>query len=233
MRRSRSLVHTLYLLIIAVLATLLYVERSIDRTIESEPSITPQADTGLTEHADERRQQHAALQERLDYLEASLLDQLANLQNQVSQLNQDTDVDSIDGNASADEAIGMVSADAPATLDTTMLDDFAAHQQRFDIQSVDPDWAYRTRERIVELFRTDGELRARYRLDDIECRTTLCQVDISEQTDVASLESTEHDPTFLRQAMSKINTNEHGLRYLIRTDHNNRDHRVLVERLDD
>ncbi|RUO30901.1 hypothetical protein CWE12_06595 [Aliidiomarina sedimenti] len=228
MRRSRSVFHLLYLIVIAVLLTLLYVERYEDTETTSDTD--QQANVSATRE-DDYQAQHHALVDQLETLETTLLDQLSALQQQLTRLEDATGNRAPGSTETTEQTPAAGSPQQPVTVDTTMLDDFASHQQRFDIQSVDPDWAYRTRERIVELFADDPALK-HYQLNDIECRTTLCQVDIRDRrpTNENNIEASLQNPEHLRQALDLVNNNDHGLHYLIRMDSNNGRYRVLLER---
>ncbi|RUO33661.1 hypothetical protein [Aliidiomarina soli] len=228
MRRTRSVFHLLYLIVIAVLLTLLYVERYEGNETTSD---TDQQTNLNATREDDYQAQHQALMEQLETLETTLLDQLSSLQQQLTRLEDAADSGVSDATESTGQVPDRDQPQQPATVDTSMLDDFDSHQQRFDIQSVDPDWAYHTRERIVELFADDPALK-HYQLNDIECRTTLCRVDISDrrQTNESDTEAGLQNPDHLRQALELVNNNDHGLHYLIRMDSNNGRYRVLLER---
>ena len=231
MPRSRTfkLVHTFYLLVIAVLITLLFVEH------QSEP-----AETSNSELSEQIASMNETLDSRIDNLyrhidlklEATRTELAA--QRAVSQPSHtappasthNPPVDSIvpsDPDAEETSSSGLGSTDY-ARMGSAILDDFEARHAEFEMQSVDPDWAYPSYDRLQELFSQDDYLRQLH-LADIECRSSICKVDIS-VSDPQSI-----NPVRLLQALNQINDDAYQYRLISRPFEHS--YQVLLQRTEE
>lgn len=176
MKRTRSLFHTFYLIVIAVLATLLYLERDE----QPDPVIAT-----LVDSQNALQQELTVIQSTLHDAQQSHSEQLDQLMVQVSQLTRApsnvrphsnaTETTESDSTASAtNQPVALVSS--------PLSNEFALLKQQFNMQSVDPDWAYATRELLLNRVESSALL-GRHTLSDIECRSTLCRIELSLDTD--------------------------------------------------
>ena len=232
MPRSRTfkIIHMFYLLVIAVLGTLLFVERQSQPTTPSNSDISEQIST-LQEEFDGRFND---LYSHIDSQLEATREQLARHQDETAvsrtappASTQNPPVDSITANQETpvESAPVPLTASDYARLGSAMVDDFEARQAQFEIQSVDPDWAYPSTNRVRELFNQDDYLRQLH-LTDIECRSNLCQIDI----DVADPQSI--NPARLLQALNQVNDNDYGFSYRLQSQPQEHSYRVLLQRIE-
>lgn len=236
--RSSRFIHTFYLLVIAILGTLLFVERQ-ERTADSEHLSVSEQLSQL---------QHD-FEQRLNDFEKNIADQLEQAEQRMEESSTESmgqglvtappastqnppisqrveQQDSENGDRTPDDSANAnTRADLHASISAGLLDDFAQKESQFSIQSVDPDWAYPTRDLIREQFNEDDYLKTLH-LRDIECRSSLCQVDL----DV--LDTSTINPARLMMALNQINQNEYDYRYVLRSSAQENSYRVLVERAD-
>lgn len=230
MPRSRTfkIFHTLYLLVIAVLLTLLFVERQQQ---PDEPSTS-----ALAEHIENTQEALATqvrnLSQQMDTRFAALEERLPPPHQQdeprrtappASTQNPPVDSISESRDSTPAPALEEMSSGDYARLGSAMVDDFDARQREFDMQSVDPDWADATSALIRERFSEDDYLND-MQLVAIECRSSICQVDIG-VSDPASI-----NPARLLQALHGINESEQNLVYQLTSHPSGNTHRVLVLR---
>lgn len=219
-KRTMQFFHTFYLVIIAILMTLLFVER--------------QSQTTVTSHAEFQAQLSDQLANVEQELSAALSALHETVETQLNDLNTSIERDSDIANtytralpASAQQPpldrLQSEPADTPepttpepdsltntqnqppltstdfARLGAAINDSFNTQHERFEMQSVDPDWAYPTRERIETLFYQHDYLRD-LQLLEVECRSTLCRVDLSASHPHAI------NPARLLQALNELNS---------------------------
>lgn len=231
MRRSRTfkLVHTFYLLVIAVLGTLLIVEH------QSQPAMPSNS-----ELSEQIASMNETLDSRIDNLYRHIDLQLEATRNEIAAQREDAQqshtvppasaqnppIDSIVANDSAAEeaALPGLNSDDYARLGSAILDNFEARQADFDMQSVDPDWAYPSHDRIQEVFRENDYLRQLH-LADIECRSSICKVEIS-VSDPQSI-----NPARLLQAINQVNDN--GYKYHLTSRPFEHSYQVLLQRAEE
>ncbi|MCC5878511.1 MAG: hypothetical protein JJU03_01245 [Idiomarina sp.] len=230
MPRSRTfkIFHTFYLLVIAVLLTLIFVERQKQSDDPSTRALSEQLEStqeslttrvrDLSEQMDSR---FAALEERLPPPHEQ--DQPRRTAPPAS--SQNPPVDSIhEPQESADEpAQPPMSSGDYARLGSAMVDDFEARKNEFDMQSVDPDWANPTLDLIRAQF-SDNHYLSELHLADMECRSSICQIDI----DTAEPEAI--NPARLLQGLNGMNDNDQGLVYRLMSRPLDTTYRVLVLR---
>ena len=232
MPRSRTfkIIHMFYLLVIAVLATLLFVERQSQPTTPSNSDISEQIST-LQEEFDHRFDD---LYSHIDSQLEATREQLARHQEESAESRtappastQNPPVDSIaeDEDAPVETPAVPLTTRDYARLGSAMVDDFDARQAQFEIQSVDPDWAYPSANRVRELFNQDDYLRQLH-LTDIECRSNLCQIDI----DVVDPQSI--NPARLLQALYQVNDNDYSFSYRLQSRPQESSYRVLLQRIE-
>lgn len=157
----RRFAHTFYLVIIAVLATLLYVEHS------KQPDTAPPQAVQQTETSEE--------------IQASLNDlsqRLADLQTQVERQST-TEHQSppssyqVSSQPASDGTQAQQNIDSQVSLSQNQL------RRRLESESIDPDWSYQQEDNIRELFAQDQYLQ-NLQLNDLRCRRTLCELQIQE-----------------------------------------------------
>lgn len=231
MSRSRTfkIIHTFYLLVIAVLGTLLIVEHQ-------NQSATP----SNSELSEQIASMNETLDSRIDNLYRHIDLQLEATRNEIAAQREDTQqshtvppasaqnppVDSIVTNDStAEEAASPgLNSDDYARLGSAILDNFEARQADFEMQSVDPEWAYPSNDRIQEVFRENEYLRQLH-LADIECRSSICKVEIS-VSDPQSI-----NPARLLQAINQVNDN--GYKYHLSSRPFEHSYQVLLQRAEE
>lgn len=249
MQRSRIMkfFHTFYLVIIAILVTLLVVERqnqhdnnaSIHHALNEQletmqlalaESFSDLQDTLQAEFNDIRGALDGIAQDEDDYprtrpasaeqpplnrvTPAAATDNNLNAQNDASQAET----------RQATEQPALTSRDY-ARLGAAITDNFNTRHELFELQSVDPDWAYPTRESIENLFYQHDYLRE-LQLIDVECRSSICRVDLSES------DPDTVNPARLLQALNALNddlVNEH---YQFNSQPQDFGYRVYIQRLD-
>lgn len=175
MKRTRTAMHMIYLLIIAVLLTLLYVERrdSLNLIIPDDENVTHPEYDGLSEQLTEQYQLLTQIEERLSTLE------LSSRQNDIHNYTQV----SVDNSAEAEtlpSAQDIALADNPLATRRNFNPDLIGQSQRqtFEAEETDPEWAYLAEDAIRDAFATDDYLRE-LQYQSIECRSTLCRIMIS------------------------------------------------------
>ncbi|RUO26985.1 hypothetical protein CWE09_09910 [Aliidiomarina minuta] len=158
----RRFAHTFYLVIIAVLATLLYVEHN------------KQSDTAQAEEVQ-------AMLSHINHQVAELQTQVESLQDagnqqpqtgyQIQYHSEDTSLPNQNHQVSP-----IVSSRAlPVDLSHTQL------RRRVENENADPDWSYQQEDNIRDLFIEDEHLQS-LQLNEVRCRSSLCELQI-QQTD--------------------------------------------------
>lgn len=239
MPRSRTMkfFHTFYLLVIAVLATLLFVERQSQTTTPSNAELSEQIEnlqsqfetrfTALSDTMeDQLRDAVAQLAEQQDNYEYRRSPPSSAEQPPLDRL-QDTETPTVTTPES--DTLSEVEPQRPeltsgdyARLGSAIADDFNARQEAFEMQSVDPDWAYPTREQIQQLFYDDAYLRQLH-VSDIECRSRLCRIDLSE-ADPSLI-----NPARLLQALNQLNDDFEDGHYQLISQPQEFGYRIYVE----
>lgn len=245
--RTNKLFHTIYLVIIAVLVTLLVVERQVNRD-----TIT------LSQQAWQEQQESAqrALEETLNDLQDSLEADLAAIRGSVERLtpaddayprtrpasaeqpplntlseNGTPDIATNEGQPANPNRVSQGAAPHPrddtdaAHLNAADTDNFNTRRELFELQSVDPDWAYPTRERIERLFAQDAYLR-KLQLIEVDCRSSICRIDLGE-SDLLAI-----DPARLLQALSGLNEDSEPAQFQLSSQPQEFGHRIYIERDD-
>lgn len=158
--------HTFYLIIIAVLATLLYIEHS-------NQSDTAQTDERQLAFSDEVQASLHDLSQRV----AELQTEVANLHNSNQQEQSSYQIQY----HSEDEMSPDQPQVAPVVSTRGLPSDLSQHQlsRRIENESTDPDWSYQQEDLIRELFISDDYLQS-LQLNDVRCRSTLCELQIQE-----------------------------------------------------
>ena len=248
--RTNKLFHTIYLVIIAVLVTLLVVER------QDRHDTFPLSQQAWQE---ERERAQRALEETLNDLQDSLEADLAAIRGSVERLTPADDayprtrpasaeqppLNALSENGTPDIATGddqpadhannnpVNQGAAPhprddtdaAHLNAADTDNFNTRRELFELQSVDPDWAYPTRERIERLFAQDAYLR-KLQLIEVDCRSRICRIDLGESDPLAI------DPARLLQALSGLNEDSEPAQFQLSSQPQEFGHRIYIERDD-
>lgn len=246
--KAAKFIHMFYLLVIATLVTLLFVERQ-EQGSEPELAAVSEQITQLQLSFEQRlnafeqtvntqlEQTNQAVASSTDESRISTAPPSSTLNPPINQrLNEPTGNENT-ANEPIDETEAetrrapnsprsntAAQADLHATLSAGLLDDFEQKETQFSMQSVDPDWAYPTRDRIREQF-NDNDYLSTLSLREIECRSSLCRIDL----DVRSTETINR--ARLLTALNQINQNEDGHRYALRSSAQQTTYRILVERV--
>lgn len=232
MPRSRTMkfFHTFYLLAIAVLGTLLFVERQNQSLSESNNELSAQI-TQLHEHLDNRLNEFSThIDEQFNALEARMptsSEAPASSQTAAPSSAQNPPIDRLPSSqhSSQPEPSDPLTSDDYARLGSAFVDDFDARQAEFDIQSVDPEWAYPSSNRIHELFNQHRYLN-QLQLTSVECRSSICQVDI----DMTAPQTI--DPARMLRALNQVNDNSYDYEYRLLSKALEQQYRFLVLRVD-
>lgn len=241
--RTMKFLHTFYLVLIAVLVTLLVVERQDqhDNMAASGQVFTEQLEVMQLALAESMNDLQENLQAELSEVRASLervTQHEADYPRTRPASAEQPPLDRLPGSdITGDEQnidhaqSNQVTEQSPLTsrdyarLGAAITDDFNARHELFEMQSVDPDWAYPTRERIESLFYQHDYLRE-LPLIDVDCRSSICRIDLSEP------EPLTVNPARLLQALSGLNTNPENEQYQLISQPQEFGYRIYIERVD-
>lgn len=225
--RTAKFMHMFYILVIAVLLTLLFVERQ-------------QHTAPLTreELSTELERQQDVLNAHIERLHSQTEQQFTELATRFERQQQPASITSSAPASSQNPPVNQLETPTEAAADTStrsmqsvdyaqlgaaMTNDFDARQREFSMQSVDPDWADPSRALIRDALATSPATQA-LSIAGLECRSSICQLDVSQQNP-DSLQ-----PAQILQALQTINQNEQGLRYQFAGQPLDDSYRVLVIR---
>lgn len=182
MKRTRTAMHMFYLLVIAILITLLYVERRDGiELVLPDTSDTNQPQDDLTERLEQQYQLLVRIDQRLTELESA--PGQTEQQNHV-QLTMDRASEST-GNMPDPESQPTPPQNPEERLVRNAMQGFnpdligQRQRQTFEQEETDPEWAYQAEEAIRETFASDDYLR-QLQYQSIECRTSLCRILIND-----------------------------------------------------
>lgn len=228
-KRTMKVFHTLYLVVIAILLTLLFVERQGQRSSPEQQVLSEQVEALQVE-----------LLESVSALRTTMQTQFTELNTALERVSEadETYPRSLPASAQqpplnrlqnesepADLAEPPLTSSDYARLGAAVSDSFSARQDLFDMQSVDPDWAYPTRERIENLFYEHAYLRD-MQLIEVECRSSICRIDLSAQ------DANAINPARLLQALNQLNSDRDSGHFTLNSQPQDFGYRVYVQKVD-
>lgn len=167
------------------------------KTRDTEKSIMKAADQLYEVLAEENANAMSDIQKQILIL-TTQLDHLQSKLQGIQKSQSSTEQKSVNGNTLSNEGTDLNTAEQEAEARRETYEQITAINDNFQAEMTDPGWSTTAESRLQDAF--DNQLLAEHHLQDMECRTSMCRLDILHQ-DGSNMTNFRHN---LRDQVSDI-----------------------------